>query len=230
MRNAPDTVMLFAAGFGTRMKALTKDRPKPLIEVAGKPLIGHALDLVADAGPLRTVANLHYKPQMLTDYLSPRGVKVVVETPEILDTGGGLRNALPLLGESPVFTLNTDAIWSGPNPLRLLGDAWAPAEMDALLVCIPLAQAVACTSSGDFAIGPDGRLARRGPWVYGGAQIVKTDRLAEISGDRFSLNLLWDLMLADGRLHGLSYPGKWCDVGHPEGIAAGAALLGAPDV
>ena len=230
MRDCPEAVMLFAAGFGTRMKALTKDRPKPLIAVAGEPLIGHALALVSAYGPIRKVANLHYKPEPLAEYLEPRGVDVVVETPEILDTGGGLKNALPLLGPHPVFTLNTDAIWAGPNPLGLLAKAWDPTVMDALLICVPHARTVASTSTGDFDVGPEGRLARRGPWVYGGAQIIKTDRLGEITGQCFSLNLLWDLMLADGRLYGLSYPGKWCDVGHPEGIAAAEKMLGEPIV
>jgi MurNAc alpha-1-phosphate uridylyltransferase len=230
MRNSPEAVMLFAAGFGTRMKELTKDRPKPLIEVAGEPLIGHALALVGAFGPIRIVANLHYKPEPLAAYLKPRSVDVVLETPEILDTGGGLKNALPLLGREPVFTLNTDAIWAGPNPLRLLAEAWDPDTMDALLVCVPLARTVASANTGDFDVGPEGRLTRRGSWVYGGAQIIKTDRLQEIPGNRFSLNLLWDLMLAEGRLFGLSYPGKWCDVGHPDGISAAEALLEEPDV
>lgn len=226
MRDDAKAVMLFAAGFGTRMQPLTLDRPKPMIEVAGKPLIGHALDLVRGIEPACVVANLHYKPQMLIDYLGPRGVDVVVEEPDILDTGGGLRNALPLLGKAPVITLNTDAIWSGPNPLKLLETAWDPDRMEGLLMCVPIPRTVAYEGAGDFRIDPSGRLSRGPGEVYAGAQIIKTDRLRDIAGDRFSLNLLWDLMLAKGTLHGLSYPGKWCDVGHPGGIALAEAMIG----
>lgn len=225
MRNDPTSVMLFAAGLGTRMRQLTEDRPKPMIEVAGKPLIGHALDLASEIQPDRIVANLHYKPQMLVEYLVPRGVKVILEEPDVLETGGGLKNALPVLGKEPVFTLNTDAIWSGPNPLAMLKDAWDPARMDALLVCVPLCNAVAHSGPGDFQIAPSGALTRGPGDIYAGAQIIKTDRLREIADAKFSLNLLWDGMLTEGRLFGLSYPGKWCDVGHPDGIAAAENLL-----
>jgi MurNAc alpha-1-phosphate uridylyltransferase len=226
MRDDTKAVMLFAAGFGTRMQPLTLDRPKPMIEVAGKPLIGHALDLARGIEPTCVVANLHYKPQMLIDYLWPRGVEIVVEEPEILDTGGGLRNALPLLGKAPVVTLNTDAIWSGPNPLELLENAWDPDRMEGLLMCVPVSRTVAYEGAGDFRINPSGRLTRGPGGVYAGAQIIKTHRLHDIAGDRFSLNLLWDLMLAEGTLHGLAYPGKWCDVGHPSGIALAEAMIG----
>ena len=135
----PDALMLFAAGFGTRMGALTADRPKPLVEVAGKPLIDHALDLAEGVGPLRRVANAHYRADQLAAHLDGRDVALSREEPEILDTGGGLRAALPLLGPDPVFALNTDAVWSGPNPLRLLAEAWDPERMDALLLCVPVA-------------------------------------------------------------------------------------------
>ena len=119
-------VLLFAAGFGTRMKHLTKDRPKPMVTVAGRPLIDHALALAQDISPPTVVANLHYKPETLKAHLIPLGVKTILEEPDILETGGGLRNALPLLGAGPVITMNTDAIWRGPNPLWLLLDAWDP--------------------------------------------------------------------------------------------------------
>lgn len=228
MRNDPTSVMLFAAGFGTRMKHLTQDRPKPMINVSGKPLIAHALDLAREIEPDQIVANLHYKPQMLVEYLVPRGVHVIHEEPDILETGGGLKNALPVLGESPVFTLNTDAIWSGPNPLQLLKVAWDPVRMDALLVCVPLGNAVAHSGQGDFLIAPSGALTRGPGEIYAGAQIIRTDRLHDIAEGKFSLNLLWDMMLAGGRLFGLSYPGKWCDVGHPHGIAAAEKLLDNP--
>ncbi|MFW8593801.1 nucleotidyltransferase family protein [Cribrihabitans neustonicus] len=230
MQDTPDSVMLFAAGFGTRMKELTRDHPKPMIEVAGRPLIAHALEVARGIDPRRVAANLHYKPELLKAFLETQGVALSHETPEILDTGGGLREALPLLGGGPVFTLNTDAIWKGPNPLALARAAWDPARMDALLVCVPLARTRGRTGGGDFGTDPEGRLHRGGDLVYGGAQIVKTDGLAEIPDRAFSLNLLWNRMAGAGRLFGLEYPGHWCDVGHPEGIRTAEELIAADDV
>jgi MurNAc alpha-1-phosphate uridylyltransferase len=223
----PDALMLFAAGFGTRMGALTADRPKPLIEVAGQPLIDHALALAEGFGPLRRVANAHYRAGELEAHLAPRDVTVSREEPEILDTGGGLRHALPLLDADPVFTLNTDAVWSGPNPLRLLADAWDPARMDALLLCVPLENAVGRKGGGDFDILGDGRLSRGGDLVYTGAQIVKTKALHAVTEPVFSLNVIWNQMAEQGRLCGLPYPGQWCDVGHPEGIRLAEDMLAA---
>ncbi|WP_170760954.1 nucleotidyltransferase family protein [Ruegeria lacuscaerulensis] len=225
MTQHPNAVMLFAAGFGTRMGALTKDRPKPLIEVAGRPLIDHALDLVDDLRPNRVVANLHYLPEQLEAHLGPKGVLISREEPDILETGGGLRAALPLLGSGPVFTLNTDAIWSGPNPLTLLREAWDPDRMDALMMCVPTAQAIGHTGKGDFTADEDGRITRGPGLIYGGAQIMKTGGLQNFSEKAFSLNLLWDQMQKQGRLFALSYPGRWCDVGRPEGIALAEGLI-----
>ncbi len=217
--------MLFAAGFGTRMKHLTADRPKPMVEVAGRPLIDHAIALARDITPPVIVANLHYKPEMLQAHLAPLGVQTIVEMLGILETGGGLRNALPLLGAGPVITMNTDAIWSGPNPLQLLLDAWEPDRMDALLMGIPPAQALGHTGAGDFTIADNGQLTRGAGVIYGGVQIIKTDLLADIPETAFSLNLVWDKMLARGTLHGIRYSGVWCDVGHPGGVTTAEELL-----
>ncbi len=218
-------VMLFAAGFGTRMKHLTADRPKPMVQVAGRPLIDHSLALAQAVAPPVIVANLHYKPDMLRDHLAPCGVQTVLEAPDILDTGGGLRNALPLLGAGPVITMNTDAVWHGPNPLDLLIKAWDPARMDALLMAVDPARAQEHAGAGDFEMEEGGRLSRGAGFIYGGVQILKTDLLAEVAEEAFSLNVIWNMMLARGRLHGLSYPGHWCDVGHPGGIAAAERLM-----
>lgn len=222
---APMNAMLFAAGFGTRMKSLTKDRPKPMIEVAGKPLIGHTLELLQEMSPPKAVANLHYLPQMLEDYLAPRGVLLSHEKPEVLDTGGGLKNALPLLGSDPVITANTDVIWAGPNPFAMARDAWEPAIMDALLVCIPVTRCHGRSGGGDFSVDQSGRISRGGDLVYGGIQILKTDGLDDIEDRKFSLNLLWNKMAEEGRLFAVEYPGHWCDVGHPEGIALAEDLI-----
>lgn len=222
--------MLFAAGFGTRMGALTATRPKPLIEVAGRPLVDHALALAEPLGLSRIVANLHYLPDALIAHLQPRGVALSIESPDILDTGGGLRQALPLLGQGPVYTLNTDAAWRGPNPLHLLAEVWDPAIMDALLVCIPPDRALGHPGTGDFELGTDGRLSRGPGLVYGGAQIVKTEGLDAIGQRAFSLNKLWDRQVQSRRIFGIAYPGHWCDVGRPEGIALAEHMLGQHDV
>ena len=148
--------MLFAAGFGTRMGTLTATQPKPMIKVAGRPLIDHALELVRPLRPAQGVANLHYKPDLLAAHLSTNDVALSFESPQILETGGGLRAALPLLGNGPVFTLNTDAVWIGPNPLDLLAKAWQPGLMDALLMCIPQNRAMGHSGQGDFVIDTEG--------------------------------------------------------------------------
>lgn len=216
---------MFAAGFGTRMKELTQHIPKPLIKVGGIPLIDHSLGLAEKAGCKPIAANLHYRAEMMVDHLHPRGVKTVIEQPDILETGGGLRNALPLLGDGPVVTLNSDAIWAGPNPIDLLQDAWKPEIMDALLVCVPPAHAIGHQGKGDFLLGENGGLTRGPGAVYGGVQLMKTDLLHGIIETAFSLNVVWNMMLEKGRLFGLLYPGQWCDVGHPKGITQAEQML-----
>lgn len=221
----PHSVMLFSAGFGTRMKALTRDCPKPMIPVAGKPLIDHTLALAQEIQPQCIVANLHYLPEVLEAHLAPKSVLLSHETPKVLDTGGGLRHALPLLGSAPVFTANTDVIWKGVNPFQLARDNWDPTRMDALLVCIPAARCHGRTGAGDFSRAADGHLCRGGDLVYGGVQILKTEGLHAIRDTVFSLNLLWNQMAEAQRLFAVEYPGHWCDVGHPEGIAIAEDLI-----
>lgn len=225
MTSHPSAIMLFAAGFGTRMGALTESRPKPLIKVAGKALIDHALDMTDAVQPDRVVVNLHYKADMLADHLTPRGVMTSLEEPNILETGGGLKAALPQLGKGPVFTMNTDAIWAGPNPLELLQEHWDPVKMDALLMCVPKAQTVGHFGAGDFSSDADGRIRRGTELVYGGIQILKTEGLAKIDEPAFSLNLLWDEIQKENRLFALTYSGEWCDVGRPESIAKAEKLV-----
>lgn len=218
--------MVFAAGFGTRMGALTARRPKPLIEVAGRPLLDHALALAEGQGLRRIVVNAHYLAGQVVAHLSGRpGVRVVVEAPDILDTGGGLLNARAQLGAGPVFTLNADAVWSGPNPLATLRAAWRPERMDALLLLVPPARAAGHAGPGDFVLAPDGRLSRGAGLVYSGLQIVDPAPLDAIRARVFSLNLLWDQLIAEGRLFGAVHPGGWCDVGRPESIPLAEALL-----
>ncbi len=230
MRPAPDALMLFAAGFGTRMGALTRDRPKPLIEVDGRALLDHALAIAEEAGVRHICVNTHYKANQIAAHLRGRDIAICHETPKILDTGGGLRAAMPQLGTSPVFTMNTDAVWRGPNPLTLLAHAWDGAAMDALLLCLPPARAIGHAGKGDFALDAEGRVTRGPSLVYSGAQIIRTDVLADMPVGAFSLNFVWDRLIVAGRLFGATYPGKWCDVGHPGGITLAQDMLRASDV
>ncbi|SFD68161.1 nucleotidyltransferase family protein [Roseivivax sediminis] len=220
----PDALMVFAAGFGTRMRPLTDDCPKPLLPVAGRNLLDRTLDLAREHGELRIVVNAHYLAGRIEAHLAGTDIAVAVE-PEILDTGGGLKAALPLLGADTVFTSNSDAVWRGPNPFGVLAAAWRPEEMDALLLTVPLPQALGRKGGGDFGLQDDGQLMRGGDRVYTGVQILKTARVAAVPERIFSLNTVWDAIAAEGRLYGTTYCGEWCDVGHPEGIALAETLV-----
>lgn len=225
----PKAAMIFAAGFGTRMAPLTDTMPKPLLSVAGKPLINHSLDLLD--GITNIVVNTHYLADQLEDHLrNTPHVTCLRESPDILETGGGLKNALPLLGSDPVVVLNSDAVFVGDSPLPALLSHWDPNKMDALLTLVPIANTIEHRGAGDFFCGVDGQLSRRGknpaaPYVYTGVQILKTDQLAAIPQTAFSLNLLWDQMISEGRAFGLVYSGKWVDVGRPSGITAAEKAL-----
>jgi MurNAc alpha-1-phosphate uridylyltransferase len=219
------SVMLFAAGRGTRMGALTRTRPKPLVEVAGRALLDHALAQVDAAGADRIVVNTHYLADQIRDHLRDRPDIRLSHEATLLETGGGLRAALPLLGSGPVVTLNTDAVWTGANPIAQLRAAWDPARMEALLLLIDPTRAHGHAGTGDFLIDPQGRLTRGPGLIYSGVQITRTEGLHQIDESVFSMNVLWNRMLREGRLFGLIHDGSWGDVGHPEGIATAEALL-----
>ncbi|WP_135450074.1 MULTISPECIES: nucleotidyltransferase family protein [Tabrizicola] len=228
MRRFPFPLMIFAAGFGTRMGALTADRPKPLIPVAGRALIDHALETARGAGADRIVVNTHYRADQMAAHLAGRGVMISHEPGPILETGGGLKAALPLLGPGPVAVLNSDGIWTGNNPLDQLAAAWDGTAMDALLLLLPAEQTLAHGTKGDFALDPDGRISRGAggeDHVYIGAHVLNPDCLDRIEEQVFSLNRAWDDLIARGRAFGIVHRGTWCDVGHPAGIAAAEALL-----
>lgn len=228
MRHTPPPLMLFAAGLGTRMGALVADRPKPLLPVAGRPLIDHALNLAHAAGITRTVVNLHYKGEMLERHLAGRDVTLSWEQERPLETGGGLRHALPLLGHaSPVFTLNPDGIWTGENPLTRLMAEWDHSRMDVLVMLLPASQARSHAGK-DFVLGADGRITRANGQLstaYLGAQLIRTEALSDVPDSVFSLNRLWDLAIAQGRAFGVIHRGGWCDVGTPEGLTAAEQML-----
>jgi MurNAc alpha-1-phosphate uridylyltransferase len=215
--------MIFAAGLGTRMGALTADRPKPLIPIAGRPLLDHALAIARPAAS-RIVVNTHYRADQVAAHLAGTETLISHEPGPLLETGGGLRAALPLLGSGPVFTLNSDAVWRGQNPLLALAAAWDPTRMEALLLLLPRPQAIGHTGPGDFLM-TDGPLTRGPGLVYSGAQIITTGDLAAIPDPVFSLNKLWDRMIARRTLFGLRYSGQWCDVGRPDSIPLAEELL-----
>ena len=207
-----NSAMIFAAGFGTRMGKLTSTTPKPMLPLGGRPMIDHCIDLLQEAGIETLVANTHYFPATLEKHLKGRGVIPLREHP-ILETGGGLRAALPHLGSGPVITMNPDAIWVGSNPIQSLIAAW-DTTMSALLVLSHNE-----TANSDLRL-EHGEIQRRGPVRFTGLQILRTERLDEIAETAFSLNRYWDLMMASGPLHGLVYSGLWEDIGTEEKLAA----------
>lgn len=231
-----DTAMILAAGFGTRMGALTRDRPKPLLPVAGRALIDHALDIAAEAGIRRVVVNLHYRGDQIRAHLASRRAPAIAfseEQPQILDTGGGIAQAMPMLGRRPFAVLNSDAVFAGPNPLFMLLAGWRPEDMDALMLLVPVSRARAYARAGDFFLPAEGAApVRRGdaaaaPFVFTGAQILSPRALDGAPSGAFSLNLVWDELIAARRLSALIYPGEWVDVGTPDGLAEAEHALAA---
>ena len=228
----PDTAMILAAGFGTRMKDLTREQPKPLVRAAGKPLIDHVLDYAKSAGVTKTIINLHYRGEQIKAHLARRTdiqIAFSEEQPELLDTGGGVANALPLLGSKPFFGINSDAIFAGANPFDVLAQSWNPDAADSLLLLARRATAKAYSRAGDFFL--DGTVPhRRGtaqtaPFIYAGAQILAPSALAGAPSGAFSMNLVWNQLLEKGRLAAVVYPYVWVDVGTPEGLQEASRAL-----
>jgi MurNAc alpha-1-phosphate uridylyltransferase len=216
--------MLFGAGFGSRMGDLAKTTPKPLISVAGKPLVDHAIEIAHEAKIENIAINTHYLAKQIQDHFLGTGIKVVHEMSTILETGGGLKNTLGILGTDPVITMNTDAVWRGNNPINELLSHWKPIEADALLLlCEP--SRTHGHEGGDFTLDDQGTISRGGPFVYTGLQIIKTDALSQIKQTAFSISKLWDISVKSGTLKGHVYSGDWCDVGHPEGINIAERIL-----
>lgn len=231
-----NTAMIMAAGLGKRLRPLTHDRPKPMIEVAGRSLIDRTLDRLAEAGITRVVVNLHYMADMLENHLKARpGVPEILFSDErdaLLDTGGGVKRALALLGGAPFLVLNSDMIWTdgAENTLGKLAGAWRADEMDALLLMVPTASIAGYTGRGDFEMDSAGHLARRGedrpaPFLYGGIQILHPGIFDRLSDATFSTNLAWDQALAAGRLFGGVHGGGWMHVGTPRAVKEAEDLL-----
>jgi MurNAc alpha-1-phosphate uridylyltransferase len=234
--NFPTRAMVLAAGLGTRMRPLTDALPKPLVPVAGKPLLDHVLDRLADVGVTTAVVNVHYMADAIEAHLKGRARPNIVisdERGELLDTGGGVVKALEALGDAPFFHVNSDTVWiEGVMPnLSRLAAQFDPGLMDAALLVAATATSIGYEGRGDFAMMPDGRLRRRAerevvPFVYAGAAILSPKMFVDAPAGTFSLNKLFDRSLEAGRLFGLRLEGTWMHVGTPAAIkAAEAAIL-----
>lgn len=231
---ASDTAMVMAAGLGKRMRPLTSTRPKPMVQVAGKPLIDHALDSLAASGVTRAVINVHYLADSLEAHVLARAVpKCVIsdERDQLLETGGGMVKAEPLLPD-PFFCLNSDNLWvDGPvDCFHQLSDLWNPEQMDALLLMVPHAGARNYRGEGDFYLDPLGRVSRRqskrvAPFIYTGIQIVAHRLLRDAPEGAFSTNVLWNRAIEEGRLFGTTFTGLWYEVGDPTAVIATEAAL-----
>lgn len=229
-----DTAMVLAAGLGKRMRPLTVSQPKPLVRVAGKALIDHALDKLAEAGVTRAVVNVHYLAGALEAHVTARAVPLVTVSDEretLLETGGGMVKALPLLPD-PFFCINSDNIWlDGPKDVfQDLSDAWDPTRMDALLALVPHCGAHNFRGEGDFSMDSSGRVARRrsgriAPFIFTGIQLVSHRLLRDAPAGPFSTNILWDRAIEEGRLYGMAFTGQWFEVGTPAAIAPTEAAL-----
>lgn len=228
--------MVLAAGLGTRMRPLTDTRPKPLVEVEGRPLIDHVLDRLAHAGVTDAVVNVHHHADLLEQHLAARAqaprIHVSDERGVLLETGGGTRKALPLLGDKPFIAINSDTIWIEgyrPNLTRLM-ERFDPEQMDCLLLVAATALCVGYDGTGDFLMDGDGRLTRRperlvSPFVYAGAGVFAPSLFADAPEGPFSLNRLFDRAAEAGRLFGLRLEGVWMHVGTPEAIAEAEAAI-----
>jgi len=234
----PEVAMVMAAGLGKRMRPLTATRPKPLVEVAGKALLDHAFDRLRAAGVKKAVVNVHYLPDALEAHLETKvkGIEIAVsdERDRLLETGGGLVKALPLIDADPFLVVNSDNLWvDGPvDTLRQLAALWDDARMDALLLLVPLTRAHCHDGQGDFLMSASGAVRRKqpgtaAPFVYTGIQML-SKRLftGDIPEGPFSTNILWDRAIEAGRCFGTPRQGLWFDVGAPPNIRKTEEILG----
>ena len=224
--------MVLAAGLGLRMRPITLTLPKPLVPVAGRTMLDRALDHLDRARAGRKVINLHWLGETIRSHLDGRNDVVFSEEKELLETGGGVAKALPLLGAEPFYVCNADIIWTdkGESALSRLARAFDPSRMDGLLLLQPTETAFGYDGQGDFHLGPEGRLTRRKqgettPYLFAGVQILHPRLFAGNPGGAFSLNLLYDKAMASDRLFGLVHEGGWYHIGTPGALAEAEALL-----
>lgn len=228
-RFTPKIAMVLAAGLGNRMRPITDTLPKPLIEVGGKTMLDHALDRLAEAGVETAVVNVHYLAGQIEAHLSDRTHPHILISDErgmLLETGGGVRKALPLLGGEPFLLFNSDSLWveHGRSNVADLVDAWNPQHMDMLLLLARREQSIGFDGAGDFMQDDCGLLARRGqcvsaPYIYAGVAIIEPALFDNTPDGPFSLNMQFDRAIASGRLYGHVLDGTWLHVGTPDAIA-----------
>jgi MurNAc alpha-1-phosphate uridylyltransferase len=233
----PKTAMVLAAGYGKRMRPLSEATPKPLVKVAGRALIDHCLDGLAAAGIKSAVVNVHHLAERVEAHLAGRRAPNIVisdERAKVLETGGGIVKALPLLGEAPFLLRNSDSFWlEGVRPnLCWLAGAWDDTRMDALLLLASTVRAIGYSGRGDFLLGKEGALSRRlermvAPFVYAGAAILHPRLFIDSPAGSFSLNLLFDRAIEAGRLYGVRLDGLWINVETPASVAAAEAAIAA---
>lgn len=234
-QTTPRTAMVLAAGLGTRMRPLTNDRPKALVEVGGRALIDHVLDRLAQAGVQNAVVNVHWFADRLEAHLADRTaprITISHERAELLETGGGLKKARPLLGDDPVFVANIDSVWiDRGDALAQLARLWDPSRMDAALLLARREGSIGFEGDGDFFLAEDGRLTFRGdatsaPFAYMGVHITRPDYADAGPDGPFSLSPLWRRSAAEGRLFGCVLDGDWMHVGDPQARDQAEARLG----
>lgn len=228
MTTLPHTAMILAAGLGTRMRPLTDTTAKPLIEVAGKRLMDRQIGPLIDAGVKRLVVNTHwFADEVEAHARGIGGVDVIFsdEREQVLETGGALAKAAPLLGDDPVFVVNTDAFWAPADaaPLRALAAAYDPAKADEILLLADRERCLGFDGKGDFFLAEDGKLAHRGdaeaaPWAYAGLRIAKPSLYAAYPAEPFSAFRIWSGLLEQGRMHGLPLDRFWLHVGDPQAL------------
>ncbi len=221
------TAMVLAAGLGARMRPLTETLPKPLVRVHGRTLLDRMIDRLAEAGVERVVVNTHHLAGQVEDHVKGRASPVIAisREPELLETGGGVKKALDLLGGEPFMVANSDAlILNGPFPsLPVMTRVWDAEKMDALLLLHDTVRAIGYDGRGDFMAEADGRLSRRpelelAPWIFAGVQILKPALFKDTPDGSFSLNMIYDKALEHGRLYGTVHDGEWFHVGAEDGL------------
>jgi MurNAc alpha-1-phosphate uridylyltransferase len=224
----PDTVMVFAAGLGKRMRPITETMPKPLVKIAGRTMIDHMLDRFAEIGVKRAIVNVHYLADQLERHLAPRKTPEIIisdERDKLLDQGGGIKKVLPLIGDQPFFICNTDAIWleGARSNLALLRERWDADLMDILLLVAASATSIGVDWAGDFLMDAEGRLMRRAesevaPFVYAGVGIIRPQLFADANEDVFRLAPYFFASAERGRLFGQRLDGQWLHVGTPGAV------------
>ncbi|MEH6662518.1 MAG: nucleotidyltransferase family protein [Parasphingorhabdus sp.] len=231
-----DTAMIMAAGLGKRMRPLTETRPKPLVEVAGKAMIDHCFEKLVEAGIGKAVVNVHYLADMMETHLAalpyPIDIRVSDERAQLLETGGGLVQAEPMIEEDIFFCINSDNLWTdGPtNSLQQLAQAWDEDRMDALLLLIEREAAHNYQGDGDFHLDDEKRISRKlpdqkAPLIYSGIQLISKRLLRDAPAGAFSTNIFWERAIGEGRLFGTVHEGQWFEVGTPQAIAPTEAAL-----